>query len=59
VIDPGRDYGAGLCGLFLAVPRRVHETLFSEQFGQLIVTKLQLRLLVFDEKREAIVQWIG
>jgi hypothetical protein len=45
--------------LYLAVPLRVYEGLFAERFGQLIVTRLQLRLLVFDEHRERIVTWIG
>lgn len=45
--------------LYLAVPRAVHATLLAEPFGQLIVTRLQLRLLVFDEERERVVQWIN
>ena len=45
--------------LYLAVPRRVYETLITERFGQLIVTRLQLRLLVFDEREERVLQWIG
>jgi hypothetical protein len=45
--------------LYLAVPRRVYEGLLSERFGQLILTRLSLRLLVFDEQRERVIQWIG
>lgn len=45
--------------LHLAVPRRVHETLLVEPFGQLIVTRLNLRLLVFDEQEEKVVKWIS
>ena len=45
--------------LYMGVPRRVYEGLLSERFGQLIVARLQLRLLVFDELQERIVQWIG
>ena len=45
--------------LFLAVPRRVHEGLLTEPFGQLIVTSLHLRLLVFDENEGKIVTWIS
>lgn len=44
--------------LYLAVPRRVNEGLLSEQFGQLVVTSLRLRLVVFDEDREAPLRWI-
>lgn len=43
---------------YLAVPLRVDETLLAERFGQLIVTRLRLRVLVFDEKQERIVRWI-
>jgi hypothetical protein len=45
--------------LFLAVPRRVYESLLSERFGQLIVTRLQLRLVVFDEEQVRVYQWIS
>jgi hypothetical protein len=44
--------------LYLAVPRRVFESLLTERFGQLIVAQLQLRLVVYDEQQERIVQWI-
>ncbi|NLY02553.1 MAG: fatty-acid synthase [Rhodopirellula sp.] len=44
--------------LYLAVANRVYEGLLSDRFGQLIVTRLQLRILVFDEQIERIVQWI-
>ncbi len=43
---------------YLAVPRRVHEGLLSERFGQMIVARLRLRVLVFDEHTERILQWI-
>jgi hypothetical protein len=43
--------------LFLAVPRRVYEGLLLESFGQLIIDELKVRLVVFDEKQERIVQW--
>jgi hypothetical protein len=45
--------------IYLAVPRRVHEGLLTERFGQMIVTRLQLRLLVFDEQPGRVVRWIG
>jgi hypothetical protein len=44
--------------LYLAVPRRVFESLLSERFGQVVVARLQLRLLVYEEEQERIVQWI-
>jgi hypothetical protein len=45
--------------LYLAVPGRVYETLLAEPFGQLIVTRLRLRLLVFDQQQEKILRWIN
>ena len=44
--------------LYLAAPRRVYESLLSERFGQMIVSRLELRLLVFDEQQERVIQWI-
>jgi hypothetical protein len=44
--------------LYLAIPRRVADGLLSERFGQLIVNRLQLRLLVFDETPARALQWI-
>jgi hypothetical protein len=43
---------------YLAVPRRVYDGLLTERFGQFIVSRLQLRLLVFDEQQGRVVQWI-
>jgi XisH protein len=43
--------------LYLALPRRVRESLLSERFGALIVNRLRLRLLVFDEQEEKIIEW--
>jgi hypothetical protein len=45
--------------VYLAVPRRIYEGLLTERFGQVVVSRLQLRLLVFDEKQERVIQWIG
>ena len=44
--------------LYLAVPGEVYESLLSEKFGQLIVTELELRLIVFDGDQRRIIQWI-
>ncbi|MBY0521750.1 MAG: XisH family protein [Gemmataceae bacterium] len=43
--------------LYMAVPRRVQQALLVEAFGNLIITRLQLRLLVFDEQEAKIIQW--
>jgi hypothetical protein len=45
--------------LFLATPLRIYESLLSEKFGQLIVSRLRLRMLVFDETQQKVVQWIS
>lgn len=43
---------------YLAVPRRIYDSLLTEQFGRFVITRLQLRLVVFDEERETVLQWI-
>ena len=45
--------------VYLAVSRDVFDGIFSEPFGQLIVRRLELKLIVFDEEQERIVQWIN
>jgi hypothetical protein len=45
--------------LYLAVPLRVYEGLLTARFGQLIVRRLDLRVLVFDHQKESVVQWIN
>ena len=45
--------------LYLALPQRVREGLLAEQLGTLLVTRLDLTLLVFDENEKRIVEWIG
>jgi hypothetical protein len=50
-MDPDRP-------LYLAVPQHIYDTVFNERFGQLIVSRLHLRLIVFDEEQERITLWI-
>ena len=45
--------------LYLAVPRRIYDSLLNEPFGHLVVTRVQLRLLVFDEQKEKVVKWVS
>jgi XisH protein len=45
--------------LYMALPRHVFESILAEKFGQFIIARLQLRLLVFDEEKEQVVQWIN
>ncbi len=44
--------------LYLAAPVRIYETLLTEKLGQLIVSRLRLRVLVFDDRQERIHKWI-
>lgn len=50
-IEPNRT-------VYLAIPDRVYAGVLSERFGQMIVSRLQLRLLVFDERQGRVLQWI-
>lgn len=43
---------------YLAVPRLVGDTLLVEQLGQLILSRLQLKVLVFDDQGKRVVRWI-
>ncbi|MBW4440126.1 MAG: XisH family protein [Plectolyngbya sp. WJT66-NPBG17] len=45
--------------LFLAAPLRAYEGILTEKFGQFVIDKLQIRLLIFDENQERIVKWIS
>lgn len=45
--------------LFLAVPLRVREGILGEQFGRLIIENLRLHVLVFDEQKETVIEWIN
>lgn len=44
---------------YLAVPQRVYDGTLTERFGQLILSRLDLRVLVFNERDRRISQWIG
>ena len=50
--DPGRV-------LYMAVSGGTYRGVLADQFGQLVVSGLNLHVVVFDEKQERIVQWIG
>lgn len=44
--------------LYLAIPKRAYEGIFSSAIGQLILERQELHLIVFDEETEKIIQWI-
>jgi hypothetical protein len=45
--------------LYMAVPRRAYRAALTDQFGQFVATQLNLRVIVFDDKKERIIQWIN
>lgn len=45
--------------LYLAVSETTYNGIFSTDIGQLLMSRHPLRLIVFDEQREVIRQWIS
>lgn len=45
--------------LYMAVSSATYRGIFAERFGQFVVSGLSLRVVVFDELQERILQWIG
>ena len=58
------DYREGLAHveperlLFLAVPIVAYQTFFQLPFGQYMIGRYQLKLIVYHPEREEIVQWL-
>lgn len=44
--------------LYLAVPLRTYQTIFQSELGELLLRNGLIRLLVFDETEEVIVEWV-
>lgn len=44
--------------LYLAVSRSIFNTVFTIELGQVLLKNQIIKLLVFDDENEAIVQWI-
>ena len=44
--------------LYLAVSRLTFNSVFTIQLGQMLLTNQIIKLIVFDDKSEVIVQWI-
>ncbi len=49
--DPGRV-------LFLALPQDIYDTFFRREFIQNIIRQYQLNIIVFETRREEVIQWI-
>lgn len=45
--------------LFLAIPREVYQSFFTEEFTQLSITEYQLKLIIFHVEKQEILQWIN
>ena len=45
--------------IYLAIRKSTYDEVFSEPIGVLAVQKNNLRLLIFDDEKEEIVQWIN
>lgn len=44
--------------LYVAVTRRIFQDLFEEPIGKLLLKNGRVKLIIFDERREVIIQWI-
>jgi uncharacterized protein YcbX len=45
--------------LFLAVPSGTHQTFFALEYAQAVISEANIRVLVYDEFSEVILQWIN
>ncbi len=44
--------------LYLAISFTVFREIFSEEIGQLLLRRMDLRMIIFNQKKEEVVQWI-
>ena len=44
--------------LYLAVPESIYNSFFQRRFIQSVIIRTRIRLLVYDETQEVIVQWL-
>ncbi len=44
--------------LYLAVPQSIYNSFFQRRFVRSVVERTQIHLLIYDEKQEAITQWL-
>ncbi|MBW4510288.1 MAG: XisH family protein [Scytonematopsis contorta HA4267-MV1] len=44
--------------LFLAVPESIYNTFFQRRFIKSVIERTQIQLVVYDEKKEVIIQWL-
>lgn len=44
--------------LYLAIPVNIYNSFFQRRFTRSVVERTQINLVVYDEKKEVIVQWL-
>ncbi|MGB3236908.1 MAG: XisH family protein [Geitlerinemataceae cyanobacterium] len=44
--------------LYLAIPFLIYRSFFQREFAQVSVERYQIKLLIYDQNREVITQWI-
>ncbi len=44
--------------LYLAVPESIYNSFFQRRFTRSVIERTQIRLVVYNEKQEVIVQWL-
>jgi XisH protein len=44
--------------VYLAIPERIFDTIFTEPVGELVIRELPLKLIIIDEEKAEVSQWI-
>ncbi len=44
--------------LYLAIPESIYNSFFQRRFVRSVIERTQIQLLVYDEKKEVIIQWL-
>ncbi|MBW4666039.1 MAG: XisH family protein [Cyanomargarita calcarea GSE-NOS-MK-12-04C] len=44
--------------LYLAVPESIYKSFFQRRFTRSVIERIQINLLIYNEKQEVIVQWL-
>lgn len=44
--------------LYLAIPQSIYNSFFQRRFVRSVVERTQIHLLIYDQKQEAITQWL-
>jgi XisH protein len=44
--------------LYLAIPESIYNSFFQRRFVRSVIERTEIQLLVYDEKKEVIIQWL-